>query len=108
MESAVPRENTLLTAAPPAPEETAAAALPVDAPVIAVALFVDEPVAPADLPVPQAAPITAVAEATPPAPTSSRGIVELPAVAVGRAVTVAGRGIMTGLRATGAMFRAAF
>lgn len=34
--------------------------------------------------------------------------VELPAVVVTRAVSVAGRGIMTGLRATTAVFRAAF
>jgi hypothetical protein len=35
-------------------------------------------------------------------------LVELPAVAVGRVVVVAGRGIKTGIRATGAVFRAAF
>jgi hypothetical protein len=43
------------------------------------------------------------------APSSpSHGLVEMPAVAVTRVVMVAGRGIRTGLRATGAMFRAAF
>jgi hypothetical protein len=39
---------------------------------------------------------------------SAPGLVELPALAVTRAVIVAGRGIRTGLRATGAVFRAAF
>jgi hypothetical protein len=34
--------------------------------------------------------------------------VELPAVAVGRVVVVAGRGIKTGIRVTSAAFRAAF
>jgi hypothetical protein len=108
MESAVPQESAALTAAPPIPDEIAAAELPVDAPVSDDAFLVDEPVAPAVVSAPQTTALTAVAEATSPAPASSRGIVEVPAVAVGRAVTVAGRGIMTGLRATGAMFRAAF
>ena len=51
-----------------------------------------------------------VATITPPSPppAASRGLVELPAVAVTRAVIVAGRGIKTGLRATSAVFRAAF
>jgi hypothetical protein len=50
-----------------------------------------------------------VATITPPSPPqASRGLVELPAVAVTRAVIVAGRGIKTGLRATSAVFRAAF
>jgi hypothetical protein len=39
---------------------------------------------------------------------SSHSLVDMPAVAVTRVVTVAGRGIRSGLRATGAMFRAAF
>ena len=39
---------------------------------------------------------------------SSHTFVEIPAVVVSRAVMVAGRGIRTGLRATGAVFRAAF
>ena len=39
---------------------------------------------------------------------SSYAFVEIPAVVVSRAVMVAGRGIRTGLRATGAVFRAAF
>jgi hypothetical protein len=39
---------------------------------------------------------------------SAPGLVELPAVAVTRAVVVAGRGIKSGIRATGAVFKAAF
>jgi hypothetical protein len=42
------------------------------------------------------------------APDESRPIMELPAVAVTRVVTVAGRGIKSGVRATTAVFRAAF
>jgi hypothetical protein len=42
------------------------------------------------------------------APDDSRPIMELPAVAVTRVVSVAGRGIRTGVRATTAVFRAAF
>ena len=38
----------------------------------------------------------------------SHALMELPAVAVTRVVTVAGRGIRTGVRATTAVFRAAF
>jgi hypothetical protein len=41
-------------------------------------------------------------------PSSSHAFVEIPAVVVTRAVMVAGRGIRTGLRATSAVFRAAF
>jgi hypothetical protein len=36
------------------------------------------------------------------------GLIEMPAVALTRAVSVAGKGILTGLRATTAVFRAAF
>jgi hypothetical protein len=57
---------------------------------------------PADVP-----PVIRVEDAQPVA-SSSRGIVELPAVAVTRAVTIAGRGIMTGLKATSAILRAPF
>jgi hypothetical protein len=39
---------------------------------------------------------------------ASRGLIEMPAVALTRAVSVAGKGIRTGLRATTAVFRAAF
>ena len=95
--------------AAPIPPEIAAADVQIDAPPVVPPVVVDEPTAIADVSVPEAPPVAAtVVEAAPPVPTSSRGIVELPAVAVTRAVTVAGRGIMTGLRATGAMFRAAF
>jgi len=108
MESGAAEENAPLTAAPPVPQEIVEAAVPIDAPVSIAPVVVDEPLAIADVPAPEAAPVAAVVEAAPPIPPSSRGIVELPAVAVTRAVTVAGRGIMTGLKATGAMFRAAF
>jgi hypothetical protein len=108
MENAAPAENTPLTAALPIPQEITAVAVQIDAPIPVAPVLVDEPLAIANVPAPDAAPMAAVVEAAPPVPTSSRGIVELPAVAVTRAVTVAGRGIMTGLRATGAIFRAAF
>lgn len=52
--------------------------------------------------------IEAAAAPLPDTSSSSRGIVEMPAVAVTRAVTIAGRGIMIGLRATGAILRAPF
>jgi hypothetical protein len=39
---------------------------------------------------------------------STHGLVDRPAVAVARVVTVAGRGLRSGLRATTAVFRAAF
>jgi hypothetical protein len=104
----VPEENTPLTAALALPQEIAAAAVPIDAPVSVAPVLVDKPIAIADVSAPEAAPVAAVVEAAPPTLASSRGIVELPAVAVTRAVTVAGRSIMTGLRATGAIFRAAF
>jgi hypothetical protein len=56
------------------------------------------------------APPADVAASAPPvaAVSPSRGIVDAPAVAVTRAVTVAGRGIMTGLKATTAILRAPF
>ena len=44
----------------------------------------------------------------PPVAASAHGLVDMPAVAVTRVVTVAGRGLRTGLRATTAVFRAAF
>jgi hypothetical protein len=103
-----PIPSEVVDDAAPAPQEIAAAAVQVDAPVPVAPVLADEPVAIADAPAPEAAPVAAVVEAAPPTHASSRGIVELPAVAVTRAVTVAGRGIMTGLKATGAIFRAAF
>jgi hypothetical protein len=39
---------------------------------------------------------------------SPHGLVEIPAVAVTRVVTIAGRGLWTGVRASAAVFRAAF
>jgi hypothetical protein len=47
-------------------------------------------------------PMPAAARASP------HGLVEIPAVAVTRVVTIAGRGLWTGVRATTAAFRAAF
>ena len=108
MESGVPEGSVPLTAAPPIPQEIAAAPVPIDAPVPVAPVSLDEPIAIAEVSAPEAAPVAAVAEAAPPTHASPRGFVELPAVAVTRAVTVAGRGIMTGLKATGAIFRAAF
>ncbi len=46
--------------------------------------------------------------AEPPVAASAHGLVDMPAVAVTRVVSVAGRGLRTGLRATTAVFRAAF
>jgi hypothetical protein len=66
----------------------------------------EAPVAVAEVSVPAGSAV--VVEAVAPVPSSSRGLVEVPAVAVTRAVTVAGRGIISGLRATGAAVRAAF
>jgi hypothetical protein len=43
-----------------------------------------------------------------PAQVAAHGLVELPAVVVTRAVSVAGRGILAGLRVTGAAVKAAF
>jgi hypothetical protein len=66
---------------------------------------------PLETAVPQPAdnvPILATVASPSPPQSASRGLVELPAVAVTRAVMVAGRGIRTGLRATTAAFRAAF
>jgi hypothetical protein len=51
---------------------------------------------------------TASAEGPAPAVALSRSIADVPAAAVTRAVTVAGRGIMTGLKATSAILRAPF
>ena len=114
MEHVAAEENASLTAAPPVPQESAAAAVPIDAPISAGPVHIDEPVAIAEVSAPEILPVVeraetgALAEPLPPVHASPRAFVELPAVAVTRAVTVAGRGIMTGLRATGAMFRAAF
>jgi len=114
MENPVPAENASLTAPAPAPPEIAAAAVQIDAAVLSAAVHIDEPVGIAEFSAPEISPVVAAAETAaleetaPPVHAPSRGLVELPAVAVTRAVTVAGRGIMTGLRATGAMFRAAF
>ena len=108
MESGVAEENVPLAAAPPVPQEIAAAAVQADTPVAVAPVPVDEPMAIANVPLPEPTPVAGAVEAAPPTHASSRGIVELPAVAVTRAVTVAGRGIMTGLKATGAIFRAAF
>ena len=103
-----PVPSQVVEDAAPIPQEIAVAAVQADAPVPVASVLVDEPIAIADVPAPEAAPVAAVVEAAPTTQASSRGIVELPAVAVTRAVTVAGRGIMTGLKATGAIFRAAF
>ena len=114
MEHAAPEENAPFTAAPPVPQEIAAAAVVIDVPISAGPVHIDEPVAIAEVSAPEIIPVVeraetgALAEPVPPVHASPRTFVELPAVAVTRAVTVAGRGIMTGLRATGAMFRAAF
>jgi hypothetical protein len=60
------------------------------------------------LPLFAAAPSTADVEALSEAPEESRPFVELPIIAAARVVTVAGRGIRSGLRLTGAAVRAAF
>jgi hypothetical protein len=68
----------------------------------------DEPLARVDVHDPADVPPVIRIEDAQPAVASSRGIVELPAVAVTRAVTFAGRGIMTGLKVTSAILRAPF
>ena len=118
--TSTPVPSEVLDAAAPIPEPIAAAEVLNGDPPVAPPAPVSEPVAIADPSATDLTPVSAqtesaarvesaaLAEAAPPVPSTPRGLVELPAVAVTRAVTVAGRGIMTGLRATGAMFRAAF
>ena len=82
-------------------------------PEITVTLAAVEPVAVAPLLVSRSLDVPVVApamtrDAQVASSESPTAIIELPAVAVTRVVTVAGRGIRTGLRATSAVFRAAF
>jgi hypothetical protein len=89
--------------------EIAAAETPMtDAPAMDLPFVQEHPVVVADVSAAEEIAAPMVGEAVVPALSSPRGIVEVPAVAVTRAVTVAGRGIISGLRATGAIVRAAF
>jgi hypothetical protein len=93
---------------PAAPEIAAAETPPAGAPAVDVPIPMEVPVVVADVSAADGSAAAVVTEAVVPVPSSSRGLVEVPAVAVTRAVTVAGRGIISGLRATGAIVRAAF
>jgi hypothetical protein len=91
----------------PAPEQPEVSSLVAES--VPDAVTVPEPPAAVDVVASVDVPLVEAAAAPlPVTSSSSRGIVEMPAVAVTRAVTIAGRGIMTGLRATGAILRAPF